>query len=250
MSHQNSLAGFINTCRAKKIDGSACRNRIPVGGEFCYHHSNGFWNKFRYLHRNQRTGFWIGAGGLGLTILFGLVGLYQALHPRIDHSSRVDITDIRALDLVSQKYPNPGLSFNVFYANHGNVGARKLTHRCVVTSSDHILSAEEGAKWIAMANDIQPSLDDASEIQPGDTPKHYFSCPTDDDDIALLGTQKAAVLAGRTRLYMFITSKSRNDRLASDKVEVTEFCGYFFQSLEAWHNCDNNQSYLQSVPVN
>jgi hypothetical protein len=103
---------------------------------------------------------------------------------------------------------------------------------------------------VAVANEIQTTVDDGSEIQPGDIPKHYFSCPTDDDDIALLGTQKAAVLAGPVRLYLFITLKSRNDYLPSGEVEVTEFCGYFVYSFQGWHNCDNNRSYLQSVPVN
>src|SRR5580704_19616404 len=76
MFEEKSLGENANTCRAKKADGSPCKNRILAAEKFCYHHSNGLWNKIRYLHRNKKAAFWT---GIGIAVVFGVLGAHPAL---------------------------------------------------------------------------------------------------------------------------------------------------------------------------
>jgi hypothetical protein len=164
------------------------------------------------------------------------------------HASRLEITDIRAVDLVSSKYPGrPGLSFNIYFANRGDSVATEVTYHCVLLPSDRALTQQEETQLSSTAGEFRPDSSVSSELQPEETPRHFFSCPVEDDKISVIGGYKSEVVAGRLRLYVFVTLKHRNKYLAPDQIAVTDFCGYFLSSFQMWHECHIGRSYLQTV---
>jgi hypothetical protein len=185
---------------------------------------------------------------LGLTVPPPTVQPVVRIGGKVERTSQIDITDIRAIDLVSSKYPGQlGLSFNVFFANRGNSVATEVTHNCVLIPSDHTLSPQEEAQFSSTTSKFGTDPNSLSELQPGESPKHYFSCPDDDNNIGVVGGYKTEVLAGSVKLYLFVTVKHRNKYLAPDQIAVTDFCGYFLSSFQMWHECHIGRSYLQTM---
>ena len=166
----------------------------------------------------------------------------------VEHTSRIEIIDIQAIDLISSKYPGrTGLGFNILYANRGNSVATEVTHGCTLVTTDHTLNLQEETQLSSTAGEFQPDPDTPSELQPEETPRHYFSCPDEDEGVSVIAGYKSAVLAGRSRLYLFVTVKHRNKYLAPNQIAVTEFCGYFLQTFQMWHACHIGRSYLETV---
>jgi hypothetical protein len=54
------------------------------------------------------------------------------------------------------------------------------------------------------------------------------------------------VIAGKKRLYLFVTLKYRDAMLPDKHLRVTDFCGYFIDSFTFWHNCGQNRTYQES----
>lgn len=141
-----------------------------------------------------------------------------------------------------------GFFFNVFYVNKGNIPVATASHRSIIVSSPTSMDVNEQLKYERYADSVSPPPSSPiSEIQPGVAkvpPEHYFSTPDNDKEIANLWSKYQAAMANQQRLYLFVSMKYFDKSLPSDKVRVTEFCGWFIGNFDMWHNCGSNRIYI------
>jgi len=231
------------TCLATTGSGAKCQRKVRPGASRCWQHewarSRGLVAKFRSLSRNAPVLFVLTLAALGLGLLSVVVALAAWKWPEFwnRHESRLEITDVVAVP--ARKDDQPGFFLNVFYADKGALPALSMAHRSIVVVTAGMTPDEE-ERYKGTARAIAPpQLGPTDEIQPGTPPKHYFSAPADDAEIAQLGTVAPDILAGRKRLYLFIVMKYQDDALRSGRTRVTEFCGWFINTFDVWHNCGN-----------
>lgn len=243
MTQQSAAGREQAICRATTGSGANCQRRVKPGATYCWQHewerSHGFRAKFRSLSKNAPVLFVLAVSALVLGVL-GAVLTYAAWKwPEFwsRRESRLEVTDV--VGVLARKGNQPGFFLNVFYADKGALPVSNMAHRSIVVATEDMTQDEE-ERYKHLARAIEPPPPQpADEIQPGTPPKHYFTAPQDDTEISQLGAVAPDVLSGKKRLYLFVVMKYRDDALRNGRTRVTEFCGWFINTFEAWHNCGN-----------
>ncbi len=160
--------------------------------------------------------------------------------------SRLQVYNVTGVPLTDGK--RQGFGLNIYYVNSGNIPVRTMWNRAIIVSSPKALTEDEELKNQIFADSVPPPKTiGVSEIQPGIAkvpPEHFFSAPGADDEIASMWGAYQLVLAGKQRMYVFVTLKYTDKELPSNKVRVTEFCGWFVRTFDVWHNCGSGRIYV------
>lgn len=179
-----------------------------------------------------------------LLVVITVVG-YE-VWPRPD-GARVDVVNVVPLPKSSD--PSSFSTVSVFYKNNGTLPAQDVTHRTVMVDPDRQLSREEEEDFLRTADAVESQPSNGSEVQPGTDAKQFFSDPDRPGERSdRLTAEWPQILSGSKRLYLFIVFKYRDRRMSNNTGRVTEFCGYFVHTLEAWHKCGRNRVFDQTVP--
>jgi hypothetical protein len=195
--------------------------------------------KFRSLSRNAPVLFTLALAGFGLGFVGAALTFVAWKWPEFwnRHESKLEITDV--VGVQAKKGSQAGFLLNVFYEDKGALPISSMAHRSIVVATEGMTDGEE-EHYKSAARAVEPPQPQlADEIQPRTPPKHYFTAPQEDDQIAQLGAAAPDVLAGKKRLYLFVVMKYRDSALPNDRIRVTEFCGWFVNTFEVWHNCGN-----------
>lgn len=161
--------------------------------------------------------------------------------------SRLEVVKVQGLPMQKKGTNQLGFFINVFYADKGDVPTTAMNHRAVYLPSSHLLSENELLDLRKTAASIEnPPRNDGEEIQPGLTPEHLFTVPQDDNEALQLKQWADDVMAGKIRLYLFVTMKYVDSSLPQNQIRVTEFCGWFMGTFDMWHNC-GNKVYTQNI---
>lgn len=186
-------------------------------------------------------------------LLFRTPGAPETTYSRREAASGASKLEIvNVVDVPLQKRNNPnekGHALNIFYANRGTIPASFMSHRLVFRASASPLSREdeEESQRISL-NGPAPEPDTQEvDINPGDLPKHFFSFPDNDDQIAAFTEVANAVLAGKMRIYVFVTLKYLDQNVPRKQMRVTAFCGWFQDNFDMWHNCGMNRTYMTAL---
>lgn len=231
------------TCIATTGSGTKCLRKVRPDAAYCWQHdlarARGLRAKICSFSKNAPFLFALTVAGIVLGLL-GVVLTFIAWkwpefwNPR---ESRVEVTDV--VGVQAKKGDQSGFLLNVFYADKGGLPASSMVHRSIVVATGK-MTQEEEERNKSLARAIKPGSElPTEEIQPGTVPKHFFTVPQDDAEIAQLGGVVPDVLIGKKRLYLFIVMKYRDQGLSKGSVRVTEFCGWFANNFEIWHNCGN-----------
>jgi hypothetical protein len=161
-----------------------------------------------------------------------------------EHPGCIDVTNVIPVPAHSDR--GNGLYVNVYYANHGRLPVKRMVHRCALQYAEEPLTSAQETALMATTDGVlfSTELPDKVEIEPGDDPKHYFTCPQDDEEITALG-HAFDVLTTTHRLYVAIVMKYQTEATPPEKVVVTEFCGWFNRTFDIWHNCGRNRIFTE-----
>jgi hypothetical protein len=188
--------------------------------------------------------FWIAIASL-LGTLYSLLPHGPILDVK---KSSLDVMNIVGAPLTNKDTGHLGFALNVYYADKGDIAVTAMTHRAITVSASQLLSEDELEQYRKMGRLVAaPVPNVGQDIQPGLTPEHYFSTPEDDQHLEELRNAAQNVLAGKSRLYLFVTMKYLDSALLPKQVRVTEFCGWFLGTFDMWHNC-GNRIYTASLP--
>jgi len=143
-----------------------------------------------------------------------------------------------------------GFVLNITYANRGTIPVISMTHRTAMMLNTGEITPKQQAEAEAVMHSPNAAIPavDGVEIEPGDTPKHYFSFPGADEQIVQMAATAQTVLDGKLRMYLFVRFKYRDRNLGKGEVRVTEFCGWFQGTFDMWHNCADNRIYTTKEP--
>lgn len=229
------------TCAAITSTGAKCQRRAGPDATYCWQHAwrnaHGLRAKLRSLSKNAPILFALAATSLVVGVAALAITLLAWEFPQFWNKpqSRLEVTDVVGVQAKSGN--RFGFFFNVFYTNKGTLPVTSMAHRSIVVSTE-TMTREEEEHYKQLAKSISPPPPQPGyEIQPGSPPKHYFSAPEDDAEIAQLGAVVPDVLSGRKRMYVFVVMKYQDEALSKTHTRVTEFCGWFSGTLDIWHNC-------------
>jgi hypothetical protein len=158
----------------------------------------------------------------------------------------MEVVDVVGVPLVNKNDKRKGFGLSVFYENKGNIACTIMAHRtfAVAVEGTKELPVEEVANYMKIAHQLRsPNLNTRYEVQPGAMPRHFFSYPDSDSEIAQMKELSSDVLAEKKRLYLFVVMKYRDDKLPKNQIRITEFCGLFIGNFDMWHNCGMNRIY-------
>lgn len=156
--------------------------------------------------------------------------------------SKIEIVDIQGLSLINKGNGRSGFGLNVYYENKGAIACTIMSHRTFGFSldADKELDVVGIDKFMNVGRQVRsPDPTSRFEIQPGPLPRHFFSYPDSDAGPEQMKELESNVLAGKKRFYLFVVMKYRDDALPKHRIRVSEFCGWFRDTFEMWHNCGN-----------
>jgi len=131
------------------------------------------------------------------------------------------------------------VAFSIHCVNEGQLAAVGAIHRCTFAVSEELLSeteleslADDAAKfeWLRSNNEIEPNE------------QRFFTCPSDEAGFSALSSHTEAVLAGRSRIYLFVAIKYWDRSMPQKSRNVVERCGWFSGDLQVMHMAGRNRS--------
>jgi len=137
---------------------------------------------------------------------------------------------------------------NFVYANRGSIPTTGQVNSASVAVSDEILTREEIIKQVKDRSSFKalPELrKGGDEIYPNDANEHFISIPDSDEKTTLLAPFFDDVMAGKKKVYFFVTIKYRDKSMGPSVVGVSETCGWFLKDLDVVHNCGVDRIYSE-----
>jgi hypothetical protein len=141
-----------------------------------------------------------------------------------------------------------GFGVNFVYANRGTIPTTGQVHKGSIAVSSEALSREDILRFMREVSSFKalPELQNGGdEIYPNDPNEHFFSMPDTDEKIAELASSFDDVMAGKKRVYFFVTIKFRDKSMSPFVVGVSQTCGWFLQDLAVVHNCGVDRLYFE-----
>ncbi|MCL4524682.1 MAG: hypothetical protein M1453_03160 [Acidobacteria bacterium] len=157
------------------------------------------------------------------------------------HGARVMVDTI----VVGRDTRAKGFFLNVFRVNRGTLPAQgTVQYFALLVPEFPLTPKEEDAKMQHAVSKVKSlPFDYNNEIQPGDN-SSFFSLPDMPNIQAELMTREYDnIVSGRKRLYVFVAMKYRDSALDTRRVRITEFCAWFSETFDLWHNCHGNRIY-------
>jgi hypothetical protein len=161
--------------------------------------------------------------------------------------SKIETTNSEGITLHHKTSSVVGLSITVYQVNSGSLPAVGITRSSLIQIVDiPLTSAEENAFADKVAEVKWNKARSDDEKQPRES--FCFSFPDADGDISSIAARAADVIAGKAYLYLFFAEKYRDESLPADKVNVTEYCGWFSgNDLQVRHVCGRNRIFQETM---
>lgn len=162
--------------------------------------------------------------------------------------AQISVTRIAGVFVINKNTHQQGFGLNVYYRNSGTAGTDWVEHRAVVITSESPLSSSDIEKDRQLARQANlPNGDEAPAEIEANSPELFFTTPGDDEGFVKMAIEARQVLAGKKRMYVFLTFKYRDQSLPIDKMRLTELCRWAEGNFEAWHLCGVNRTTVVSV---
>lgn len=164
--------------------------------------------------------------------------------------ARLEINNIAAIKRTSNGQSE--LAFNFFYDNYGHLPSLGLVHRVMLLTSEADLTKEQLDNAQKQAQEVRatPLFDEpVTEFYPGAPPRHYFTAPDNEEGMIRAAKELEAINNGTKRIYFFVVLKYRDRSMPISTIAVSELCGWFSGTFEAWHNCGSKRIFLTKADL-